>query len=462
MEQNEKFNSRMTKNSIDLIGTVKYGEINVDEIIKSIGFPKFNHDLEFKLYRDTSGIVKHTFNFNSLILGWHVYYVDGLNGHRTNDGTREHPKQEIDLTIREIELEPSITNAIIFLLGDYIPRTRSAIGSSVSITKNYAIIAENERFMAGSIEPELSWSDEGEGVYKATRSSVAEVFDDTVRSSYELPTTYKKVNTLEACRDERGTWFQLGSALYVHRLNNSVPRNGETYVTVNAHTLHPVLKEDSLLMIRNMTILSGADRTPAFFSSDEGTKGHVIVDNFNVLSSKGSGANGIGTDNLKSFWIFNSLVKDVQRDGFNYHATRNGDSFVFEYNVLAENCGVNDSTDINNATTAHEGIHILRVRSFGIRTKGPVLADVHGCYSICIDCNMNDCLIENDSAYNKAAFFFEDNSQSHGHAILINCSGGDRFTKGISCGTSFKAEGKIAVLNFVGSNIPGDINFLTM
>lgn len=450
-----------SRKNLDLIGAVKYGKIDINEITTSFGFPNFVHNLTFDLYRDVDGKVKHTFDFDKRIEGWNVFYVDGINGNQSNNGlTPSTPKLSLDLTITEIEANAGITSAEIRLLGNYIPRTRSAIGPSLSITKNYAITSENPRFFAGSIEPQLAWTSVGSGVYSATRSGVTAVFDDTVRGLYDLPTEYVKAASLTECTNTRGSWYQSGSLVYVHRLNNAAPTNGETYVCVDAFTLQPVFKTDSLFMAKNMTLLSGSTAAPAFFKPDTGIKGNIILQNVTVKKSAGL-TNGFGTDSLKSAWLFDCKALDVQRDAFNYHCY-NGDgtqTFVFEYNCFGENAGVTDVTDINNITTAHEGMRILRVASKGSKSKGPVLADVHGCYSICIDCVMNDSLIANDEAYNKAAFFFEDSTGTDGHAILINCSGGDAETKGISCGTSFKAQGKIGVNNFVGRNIPGDVNF---
>ncbi|BDH62106.1 hypothetical protein MTP04_22360 [Lysinibacillus sp. PLM2] len=437
--------------NLGLIGSLKYGKMELPS--------DFEHNLNFDLYRDVDGKIKHTFNFESLTSDYTIFYIDGVNGIQSNNGTtKETPKKNVYSTIQEIESNPSITKAKLIILGDYIERSQLAISDTYSITKDYAIVGEKENVYAGSIEPALSWTDEGNGVYSATRSSAAAVFDTTVKSIYGLPTKYIELSTLAECQATFGSWYTDGSKVYVHRLNNSIPIQGEIFVTVQATTLQPNIGSNVTFSMKNFTLLSNTISKPCFFSSVDGS-GKVILDNITLHSSSGTSANGIACDNLASMWLFNCKAIDIARDGFNYHATLGGNCFIFEYNCLAENCGVNDTNSINNCTTAHEGMSILRVGSVGRKSKGPVLADIQGCYSICVDCNMNESLIDDDTADNKTAFRFEDLETNDGKVVLINCSGGDSRTKGISCDDISKTSGRITIENFVGKNIPSDIVF---
>lgn len=112
---------------------------------------------------------------------------------------------------------------------------------------------------------------------------------------------------------------------------------------------------------------------------------------------------------------------------------------------------MNSSSNNNNATTGHEEAYILRVNSKGWNTKGPVLADVNGCYSICYDCAMNDS-IRTDHPTEKTAYQFAnvaygDDKGKNGKAILINCEGGGIETGLLTTGGSFE---KVQVLNLRG------------
>jgi len=224
--------------------------------------------------------------------------------------------------------------------------------------------------------------------------------------------------------------------------------------------------ENQLVILDNVLILNGSTSQPCYFESDKGTtKGNVIVNNC-VVDNYGTGSNmnGFSTNGIKDIKLFNCRAFNIRRDGFNYHNTQqvNGGGTVFEYNCHAENTGVDPDTTNNNISSAHEGIHIIRVHTTGQRSKGPLIADVNGCYSLNIDCFVSDTGIESLVLQN-SAFYFDDKpgtyaSDPNGKAWLINCGGGSSTEWGINADESFKTGGKIFIDNFKGTNIPDDVN----
>src|SRR5699024_10321106 len=166
--------------------------------------------------------------------------------------------------------------------------------------------------------------------------------------------------------------------------------------------------------------------------SDTGTKGSLILSNIDYVNFGGGNvANGVSTNGVRDAKLFNVRAFDIVRDGFNYHNTKEvgGKGTVFEYNCYAENTGLDTTSYNNNISTAHEGIHIVRVGTKGRNSRGPLIADINGCLSVNIDVEVYGTGITSLSDQN-AAFWFNDtpNTQSpnpNGKAWLVNCAGGD-------------------------------------
>src|SRR5699024_10458086 len=130
------------------------------------------------------------------------------------------------------------------------------------------------------------------------------------------------------------------------------------------------------------------------------------------------------------------------------------------YNCYAENAGVDESTTNNNISSAHEGIHIIRIGTKGNKSRGPLIADVNGCYSLCIDCSVSDTRYKGLNWGQNAAFYFDDRESTYvtnpnGKAWLINCSGGSSTEWSINTDSVFKEDAsKLLIDNFHGNYIP--------
>lgn len=451
---NPSANSKELKN-LSLMNFTKYGEI----VLPS----DFLHNLDFQLWRNADGKIEHNFDFDSRISNYTTYYISNT-GANANDGlTASTPLSTMDYLINKVEADANVSSAKIVIVGNVLGKDNGFIDKK-TITKNYAIVPQNPSApcYVGNFQKNLVWTQYATGVYSAPRSQVGAVFDTKYKAAYNLPYELTKVNTLSECVSKKGTWYTDNTLVYVHRKDESTINNNEVLVAVNSMIWQPIFNSDSSFMARDITFVNGGLSAPLHFTSTTASKGNVIMKNIKLTGSFGTVPNGISTDGVKSIWLFDCLVKDIARDGYNYHNTLDGNTFVLEYNCMAFNCGVNDENGNNNATTAHEGIRILRIGTKGWNTKGPLCADVNGCYTIAIDCTMHDSLLSNGYSA-KTAYWFDDNVSGinpnpNGKAILINCSGGGGDTFSINCGDSFKA-GKITLENFKGKNVPQDIKF---
>lgn len=438
-----------TEDRMKLLSYKKYGEIQLPT--------DFNHDINFRIWRDADGKIKHNFDIDNYLSGYTEFYISE-NGNNTNDGKSEQtPFLSLSHAIDIIEADPSVSSAKINVM-DSLSRNRTL--TTRTITKNYYLYAENETYIGG-IEGGLVWSKQSNGLYRAAENIPVAVYDSKFKVEFGLPYKYEKVNNVSQCLAKKGSWFTDGTYTYINRLDGSQPTD-DINVALAIATFDITFGSDCVLAMKNLTLINGNIGRANYFHSDNATQGKMILDNVKTIKNGGDGnGNGLFYNNVKSIWQFNCGVAETSSDGFNYHSGIDGNTFVLEFDCFSINNGLENTSGNQNATTAHDGIHILRVGSVGTMSKGPVLADVNGCYSIIFDTTMQESTREPSTT--KASFFFDDSPSPHdespnGKVILINCSGGSNETYGINCGESFKAN-KITIDNFSGINIPKDIDF---
>lgn len=435
-------------------GLTRFGKISLPS--------DFKHNLDFDLWRDASGNVVHNFNMDDRIKGFKEYFVSD-SGSSANDGlTSAKPRANLTQLIKDIEADVSVTSAKINILGGVLTKDNAVVQTSTLITKDIAIIngEPSKPCYVGTINKGTAWTLHEGTTYKATRSVTSTLFDTAVPSEFNLPFKMKKVNSIVECTNTKGSWFTDGTSVYVNRINGSVP-DISVMVCLDSPAWLFRFNADCNIYLKGITMLSGSTAEPLNFSAVTTSKGKAYLSNVAVANSMGS-ANGISSTGVKSIWSFNCIIKDPARDGYNYHNIIDRDTFAFEYNCIAFNCGMGNSEGNNNATTGHEGIRLLRVGTKGWNTTGPVCADVNGCYSIVIDCSMMDSTRTADPT--KTAYWFDDlvsaiNPTPNGKAIMYNCQGGGVNTFGVNVGDTFNLPGKLIVSNFKGKNIPSTLKY---
>ena len=426
---------------------IRYGEIILPD--------DFTNNINFKLYRDLDGIIKHTAKLNYFESGINIY-VASENGNDKNDGlTSSTPLKSLTKAFEICEAR-SETHFIINLTHDIFWRKYSgAIASSRTLTKNYKLLGlENEGTYLGTFEKDLVFTLEN-GVYKTARSGVEMVMDKLNKCFDGTPNIYTKMETLDECKIKKGSWYTDGSILYVNTIDNRTPDN-DLLVTLNIGAFNINLADDTIFYCENINFAGHHQSSPNLQIINAYNKGFVIMNNCKILGS--SYGNGFATSGVKYVWLFNCISKNSFRDGFNYHNYINGkECFIFEYNCTAYDCGLLSPNGNNNATTCHDGIRILRIGTKGWNTKGPVLADVNACYSINYDCTMYDSTLLGGSTAS-AFFFSNDGEEEKGKFYLYNCEGGGYKTYSVNT----YDDAIINVCNFRGYNFPQPniINFI--
>ena len=436
------FTSRLDKfdSQLNLLSFNRYGDIELPS--------DFYNNINFRIYRGVDGKINHNFNIDDVINGWRTIYISE-NGNDSNNGdTQDKPKKTLNSVFDKINAI-SENNVIIKILSPLLTRNNSNVTTTNRIiNKNIAIVSDTETNI-GSIESPLSWAKNG-NAYQTTRSAVTDVWDKKNRDFANKPTQYKKVSTLAECQNTKGSWCLEGTTLYVRRLDD-LAIDADIMVLLQTGSLMFDLQSDVKLIFKNVNLLCTHDLNPNVKIFSGGNKGHFIGVNSNFLGSQTM--NGLQIENIKHTWLFNCGAIGTMRDGFNYHnySDTGENSFAFEFNCVGYNNGIRDTdNNNNNATTAHDGYNVLRIGCIGFNTKGPVLADVNGCYSLNYDCTMYDSLLSGMPNV-KTAYWFDDSGDTGKttKAYLINCNGGGKETKGINTdGTA-----KVNVHNFKGNNV---------
>ena len=428
----------------------KYGEIDFSQ------FSGLNHNLNFKVYRDVDGLMKHTYVHDET--GYAVRYVDRLGSSGNNGLTPATPWGSLTNAVQQIEADGAITKAKI-IIQNVIDRTDSVIALSQSITKKYIITAENP---VGPNQWVTSYSVHSGSVVKgACAFPVSGVARINEKDSFGKSKTFLKVNSVNDCIANPDSFYSDGVDVYINRADTS---NTNTMVFISSGLWQFNMQAGAEVILKDVELISGSSSQPCYFRGTTALTGKVICDNV-IVNHLGGGttANGISTDNILDIKLFNCKVFNVIRDGFNYHSitSTSGGGTVFEYNCFAENTGRDSAESNNNISTAHEAIHIIRIGTKGRKSKGPLIADVNGCKSLNIDVEVYNTGLSGTSPGN-TAFYFDDAPTTNvpspnGKAWLINCAGGSTSEFGISGDASFKNVNKIYVDNFRGRNIPSDV-----
>ena len=423
------------------VNFTKYGKIK---------FPTdFTKNLPFELFLDRNGNITHDFNFSTLSYENKVY-VDSINGLETNDGLTENTP--VDYLSKAFEIANGLSGDVEIVILSKLFSTQKIqyrVNSHlIPLEKNITISSAHEDgsyIFTGADSDSYTWTPT-EGVYRVGRSAVEQVIDYKFKDVLGHPKVYKEVGSVTECAESKGSWYTNGTTTWVNRIDGSAPDNELglllTYtvdITFDASNYTLTFNNVHFWMQNR-----DSDRLSACY-----VKGNQSSRFFaNKSSFRFATMNGFDMDDVGECYLFNSYASHVGYDGFNYHGS--GDEFVFEYNCYSHDNGWIIGYS-GNATTAHDGMTILRVGCVGHDTQGPVLADVNGCYSLNYDCTMYNSLRE--YASNKAAFYFDDvNATVPGKAYLFDCGGGGEDT------FSINSDGAdITVRNFKGNQIPSSL-----
>lgn len=419
-EVDHRFTEELTETNKRAFNYTKYGNVWLPTDYRDFILSR----LPFDLFRGQNGHVKHDFNFENELNRYTKIYLRKHDSSNTNDGLT--PNTPLTTVANAVILANSLNKPVTFVFMDkFTDASYTEFLELNNATKNYNITSYNElgTFFGGGLRSRFNWVADGD-IFKTGRTATVGVMDYNNRDVNGIPKPFTKVESLGECRNKYMSFYTDGTDVWIN-YNIQAGVNYDIGVLLNLAQEFSLNLSSKRVIINNIGILCSGKSLGSIqgFKLTGNLSSEVYV---NGLKVQGASLNGLAEENIGKFYVFNSVSKLNGVDGFNYHGTE--DDFIFEYDCYAQLNGTSAQMSAN-ATTAHDGMTILRVGTIGEDCYGPLSADVGGCISINIDCKMYNSLLASGST--KAAFYGSDSgASSPGELWLINCEGGgdDTFT----------------------------------
>lgn len=242
------------------------------------------------------------------------------------------------------------------------------------------------------------------------------------------PIVYKKVDDVAGLVP--GSWCKVGSVLYVRPIRTGSDIDKTIVAVLQDSNKFQWSKNDGAVICENIRWATGNINCLSFAPQSLAAQAVFVRNTF--LAGKNDGF-GVEAPAYK-IAMLDCISGYAGKDGFNYHAT--GLSALNGAIALEVNCkgyyaglykyeGGNATTNSNNASTAHDGMTVIRLGCNHYECEGPVIADVDGCYSINYDTDSNGVL--DSTTGDKAAWlFFRATSPTFqlSRTVMVNCQGG--------------------------------------
>ena len=337
----------------------------------------------------------------------------------------------------------TIVNEGAVLYFDDIYGTEYAVSASIVIRAKYSATIIN-----GIKSPGFTLADGYSSTYVSSSLadySVANAkgvcscvdIDETNKDTMGLYVAYTYVGTVDEVEATEGSYYYDtdNTLMYVH------PRS-------DISTVHPLLTTygfrfsirstgDCLLNMENLNVVGGfyLSGRAAMSETDERTTEFVAKD---CIFQHNFVADGVPASNFNVVYMVGCRCGYPQADCYNYHATTLIEEQILktvfvEVNCQAEEAGYyhhmfGTNGYIMNLSTAHEGVNIARFNTTGHHGYGPMIADVNGCHTVCVDCHVFNTKYD-FSGTNTACYTFNESNAVHsGRAVLIDCHGYDNRT----------------------------------
>ncbi|ARB06263.1 hypothetical protein SppYZU01_26 [Shewanella phage SppYZU01] len=417
-------------------------EIN-GAVIQRRGYPSgkaciipdvFPLKLPFGVRAVSTGLCDHDFDPNTYDIERTApaptyVYVDNINGDNLDTGlTPADPVRSINKGLDIINAGGPYANAVLLIRPGYYRDKDSWSGRSVqsNVSVKPWITSDDPRrgpVISATDNPTLSWSLESGAVWQTARSGAAWVVDTEQRNAQGDWHDLTKVNTLQDCRDNAGTWYTDNVDVYVHRVDGSTVTSPE--VRVYTSRANGSAEDGAYTLYLEDIHFYGGTKAWKTDSRPNGTAETIVFNRCKTLYSSGNGFEHYGADLVISI----DCVADYNlADGFNYHANRADLLQVtrsIEVNCRAKENGREWSPiiDVNNGSTAHEQHVIIRCGTIVTRNQGPQFADVGDAKSYNFNCSGSYCTRNGDTARKTDFLHSGSGGTGQGEMYLDLCDG---------------------------------------
>jgi len=333
-------------------------------------------------------ITSHTIDdFRKTLPSPTVKYVNATSGLDTNNGNTAETAYKTFNKLNSVSYDRAYISA-----GCYAG-TASAI-----IFGDREIISDGESFVCrGYLGSELSWSDEGGGVFSASLSAFQVMVDTNLIDAANDPTALSIVANRAAVEATAGTCYydSVGDVLYVRMFDDLTPERDDVLVAIASFAPD----KGKYNYMENITVIC-----PGGVSNDTATLGHFTAKGCKFIYKP--------TTNLINFsgnnyvWLENCIAARARDDAFTYKDAGGYSPSIVEINCVGRDCGGTDNygldNHINNGSTTHDGAIILRINGEYYGTEGIQVHDVGQAVSLNIACYAHDSI--SGDAPHKGAF----------------------------------------------------------
>lgn len=338
------------------------------------GWTWSSHPLAGNLYVDQYGQFSTTFDPTTRkATGTTTYYVDVVSGSDANNGL------SAGAALSSIATACAKSGDLTVMVKGYgysSPYFRGKAFNNATQGKNINIIG----YDTGSGLPYLTTHDvltftlttSQTFTYETTRSNVTECMD-MVASGTPQGTRLTKMTSIATVEATVGSWWQNGSTLYVHPIDN---RNLATTSASRIWALLNVVNfrnnGDFTTYLENMVVYGGIDCVRADCASSTGAVATLV--NVETGMSQNGGGNNVSLNGVDSMLVDCECTRSGN-DGLNYHALNSKIPRAIEINCRSTD---NGHTTSDQCSTIHDAGSIIRVQGTYLRATASTIADVNG------------------------------------------------------------------------------------
>lgn len=311
-------------------------------------------------------------------------YVSPTGNDTTGNGSEALPFRTIKKGLSSAALLADAAVNIFVATGTY---DRNQHWNGTACDKHLNVIAVGGPVISSTRFEALSWTLHATGVYKATRSTVATVWDDAFIDGDGVAQKLVKKALLADCVSTPTTWHTDGTTLYVHTTDGREP---DSNVLVMASVANAVFAYNKTWYIEGITFEGGSGNPFGCTSSTIDAAAQLIFNGGTARYSADT-FNGYAISGVPLSILNDCDAYGNDADGFNYHVGSNAiDPKVMEIACRGFKNGLTDGTNNDNGSTAHEASRIVRVSCEYFANVGPQVTDVNTSQSWNLGVNAHD------------------------------------------------------------------------
>lgn len=393
--------------------------------------PDFIPNLPINVYRTISGYSCEVPEF-TIDTSWVTVFVDSVYGNDSNNGTEDHPVKTITQADYLCRVAMNNGKKAVMQIADDSVFYIDDIPASYDAKKSYIIRAEHKATIFAGKKPTFTVDGNHYVSEALTSYNIIGCVNTSETDDYGL---FKPMVPVESVNDvdETANSYYIDSTNKIVYVNPSTQISDIVVIFSNKYAMNPAtygFTESSFCMIENITFVGNSTAT----GRESSTVGETIKRTIyvkNCIFQHGFSNNCVSFNDFDYTYIVDCIAGYAKYDCFNYHFTRKPtptDALVVEVNTCGKEGGYYSgiSGTSNQISTCHDGANILRCNTHGYNSDGSLIADVNGCYSVCLDCTViNTSYIGAVGAVYAPYRFDNAVAQRNGKTLLQNCYGYD-------------------------------------